>query len=371
MKKLIFLIIFLSACGGSEVTEEPTTTTTSPKETTTTSSSTTTTDKETTTKYLVQNPILDEESIAPLFPFAERYSSFECPDAPLPKKELFLVNLSSIPDENLIQCYNYALSKTIPTGIETLLIIYPVGDYVGELQNNDTRYRGAGFEPVLNENEVSTIYERVLEFFGPECNVEQQAYEIARYAEIGGGQQVQTILCPQLSYKRTVIITIDPEREKIPIELQFVFFHEIFHALQIYLPYRAANCLLSDSPEDSLVLVEGSANYFSWVTVATLQNIPKEQLMGEWLTFLRHLIAVGDSTTELKDPAIAEKAAIGLYLLVQRGDLDEELLLNATIFSTCNGDYFSSEMMTIARQYWYDAEVVNGKVLFSDQALSK
>ena len=167
MKKLIFLIIFLSACGGSEVTEEPTTTITTIKETTTASSSTTSTIKETTTKYLVQNPILEEESIAPLLPFAERYSSFECPDVPLPNKELFLVNLSSIPDENLIQCYNYALSKTIPTGIETLLIIYPVGDYVGELQNNDTRYRGAGFEPVLNENEVSTIYEGVLEFFGP------------------------------------------------------------------------------------------------------------------------------------------------------------------------------------------------------------
>ena len=189
---------------------------------------------------------------------------------PLPKKELFLVNLSSIPDVNLIQCYNYALSKTIPTEIETLLIIYPVGDYVGELQNNDTPYRGAGFEPVLNENEVSTIYERVLEFYGPECNVEQQAYWIARYAEIGGGQQVQAALCPELSYKRTVIITIDPEREKIPIELQFVFFHEIFHALQIYLPYLE-DCLLSDSPEDSFVLVEGSANYFSWVTAATLQ----------------------------------------------------------------------------------------------------
>ena len=370
MKKLIFLIIFLSACGGSEVTEEPTTTTTTIKETTTTSSSTTTTIKETTTKYLVQNPILDEESIAPLVPFVERYSSFECPDALIPKKELFLVNLSSIPDENLIQCYNYALSKTIPTEIETLLIIYPVGEYVGELKNNDTPYRGAGFEPVLNENEVLTIYERVLEFYGPECNVEQQAYEIARYAEIGGGQQVQAALCPELSYKRTVIITIDPERENIPIELQFVFFHEIFHALQIYLPYLD-DCLLSDSPEDSFVLVEGSANYFSWVTVATLQNIPKEQLMGEWLMFLRHVIAVGDTTTELKDPSIAEKAAIGLYLLVKRGDLDEELLLNATIFSTCNGDYFSSEMMTIARQYWYDAEVVNGKVLFSDQALSK
>ena len=168
MKKLIFLIILLSACGGSEVTEEPTTTTTTIKETTTTSSSTTSTIKETATKYLVQNPILDEESITPLLPFAERFSSFECPDAPLPKKELFLVNLSSIPDENLIQCYNYALSKTIPTGIETLLIIYPVGDYVGELQINDTPFRGAGFEPVLNENEVSTIYEGVLEFFDSE-----------------------------------------------------------------------------------------------------------------------------------------------------------------------------------------------------------
>ena len=333
MKKSISIFLILVMCGGSDSAI---------------------TVQDTTTKYLVQNPILDEESITPLVPFAERFSSFECPDAPLPNKELFLVNLSSIPDVNLIQCYNYALSKTIPTEIETLLIIYPVGDYVGELQNNDTPYKGDGFEPILNENEVSNIYERVLEFYGPECNVEQEAYWIARYAEIGGGQQVHNLLCPELSYKRTVIITIDPVRENIPIELQFVFFHEIFHALQIYLPY-SDDCLLSDSPEDSFFLVEGSANYFSWVTVATLQNIPKEQLMGEWLTFLRHLIAVGYTTTELKDPGIAEKAAIGLYLLVQRGDLDEELLLNATIFSTCNGDYFSSEMMTIARQYWYDA----------------
>ena len=368
MKKLIFLIIFLSACGASEVTEKPTTATTSPKETTTTSSSTTSTIKETATKYLVQNPILDEESITPLFPFAERFSSFECPDAPLPKEELILVNLSSIPDENLIQCYNYALSKTIPTETETLLIIYPVGDYVGELQNNDTPYRGGGFEPVLNEDEVSIIYEKFLEFYGPECNLELEANWTARYAEIGGGQQSHAAFCPEQSYKRSVVISIDPEREKIPIELQFVFFHEIFHALQTPFPDE---CLLSDSLEDSIALVEGGANYFSWMTTATLQNIPEEQLMAEWLTFLRHVIAVGESTTELKDPAIAEKAAIGLYLLVQRGDLDEELLLNATIFNTCNGDYFSSEMMTIARQYWYDAEVVNGKVLFSDQALSK
>ena len=356
-KVLIFIFIFIS-CGTTDAEIQEQIEQADEQATSTT----------TTIQYLVQNPLLEEESIAPLVPFEGRYSSFECPDAPQSKKELFLVNLSSIPDENLIQCYNYALSKTIPTETETLLIIYPVGDYVGELQNNDTPYRGAGFEPVLNEDEVSIIYEKFLEFYGPECNLELEANWTARYAEIGGGQQSQAAFCPEQSYKRSVVISIDPEREKIPIELQFVFFHEIFHALQTPFPDE---CLLSDSLEDSLALVEGGANYFSWMTTATLQNIPEEQLMAEWLTFLKHIIAVGESTTELKDPAIAEKAAIGLYLLVQRGDLDEELLLNATIFNTCNGDYFSSEMMTIARQYWYDAEVIDGKVLFSDQALNK
>ena len=364
MKKMstIFLLVILS-CGPSEAEIQAPIEQAVEQATSTTTSSTTTT-----TQYLVQNPILAEESIELFLPWVERYSPFECPDAPPPKKELFLVNLSSIPDKDLIQCYNYALSKTIPTETETLLIIYPVGDYVGELQNNDTSYRGGGFEPVLKENEISIIYEKFLEFYGPECNLDREANEIVRYVEIGGGQQSHAALCPKQSHKRSVVISLDPERQKIPIELKFVFFHEIFHALQTPYPDE---CLLSDSLEDSPALVEGGANYFSWVTTATLQNIPEEQLTGEWLTFLRHIIAIGESTTELKDPAIAEKAAIGLYLLVQRGDLDEELLLNATIFSTCNGDYFSSEMMTIARRYWYDAEVINGKVIFSDQALSK
>ena len=69
MKKLIFLIIFLSACGGSEVTEEPTTTTTSPKETTTTSSSTTTTVKETaTTIGNVGKPPLNPDLVETFIP---------------------------------------------------------------------------------------------------------------------------------------------------------------------------------------------------------------------------------------------------------------------------------------------------------------
>ena len=49
MKKVIFLIIFFSACVGSEVADESTTTSTTVKDTTTTSSSTTTTVKDTTT----------------------------------------------------------------------------------------------------------------------------------------------------------------------------------------------------------------------------------------------------------------------------------------------------------------------------------
>tara|TARA_B100001769_G_scaffold44879_1_gene31615 strand:- start:350 stop:2155 length:1806 start_codon:yes stop_codon:yes gene_type:complete len=69
MKKLIFLIIFLSACGGSEATEEPTTTTTSSIETTTTSSSTTSTIKETaTTIGNVGKPPLNPDLVETFIP---------------------------------------------------------------------------------------------------------------------------------------------------------------------------------------------------------------------------------------------------------------------------------------------------------------
>ena len=361
MKKMstIFLLVILS-CGPSEAEIQARI----EQATSTTTSSTTTT-----TQYLVQNPILAEESIEPFLPWVERYSPFECPEAPPPKKELFLVNFSSIPDKNFIECYNYALSKNIPTENEIILIIYPVGDYVGEVRNNDTPYRGPGFVPVLKENEISIIKEKVIEFYGPQCDVTQTAYELGRFAELGGGQQVQSADCQNLSYKRTVVISLDPERQNIPIELKFTFFHEIFHALEV--PHPGPSCLYSDSPEDSMFLHEGGASYYGWVTAASIENIPKDQIMGEWIKLLRHLIAIGDTTEEFEDPAIAEKAAMGLYLLVQRGDLDEELLLNGTIFSTCNGNYFNNEMISIAKAYWYDAEVINGKVIFSDEALSK
>ena len=304
--------------------------------------------------------------------FADR---LVCPESPVPSRGLTLVNFSDLPDEEVTNCFNYALKKIDPWETDVMMVMYPVGPLLlppGEVKNNDTSFRGAGFTPVVSTEERNSMASSVEKFLAPVCGSEAAAFassEVARFAELGGGQQVQQSLAAEgeCAKKRLVIISIDPDRAKPSEELVTTFFHEIFHAIEKPNPDQ---CTYSASQEDSFWIHEAGATYFGLETSAELAGVSSQLVWDKHMRFISDRLSEGSIDRQLDDPAIAEKGAIALHLLVQRGELPVAGLLDGSLFQGCNdSDAFSLENMERARGFWSDYGETGGKIVFTAEAL--
>ena len=194
---------------------------------------------------------------------------------------------------------------------------------------------------------------------------------MARFAELGGGQQVQVkgAGTGECSTKSWVVISIDPERAKVGRDLLFTFFHELFHTVQ---SGGNAPCTYSASEEDSFWLTEAGANYFAWEITAEVEGVDPTLIWYQWMNFISEREEWG---LGLDDPGIAEKGAVALYLLRQRGAVNHADIINGSLFQGCSGHhdvfFFSKEAMRIARDYWSDYIVLDKSVVFSEQALNR
>ena len=89
------------------------------------------------------------------------------------------------------------------------------------------------------------------------------------------------------------------------------------------------------------------------------------------MRFISDRLSEGSIDRQLDDPAIAEKGAIALHFLVQRGELPVASLLDGSLFQGCNdSDAFSSENMERAKGFWSDYGETGGKIVFTADALA-
>lgn len=324
-----------------------------------------------------------EESEEPQEPSTESSGSISfstdrlvCPGSPVPSRELTLVNFSNLPDEEVTNCFNFAVKNIDPWEKDVMMVMYPVGPLLlppGEVENNDTSYRGPGFTPVVSVEERNSMASSVEQFLSPVCGPETAALtstEVSRFAELGGGQQVQQAFATEgeCAKKRLVIISIDPERAKPSEELVTTFFHEIFHAVQKPNPDE---CTYSASQEDSFWIHEAGATYFALETLAELGGISSQSVWDKQMRFLSDLLEEGAIDRNLGDPAIAEKGAVALHLLAQRGELPVASLLDGSLFQGCNdSDAFSFENMERAKAYWSNYGEIKGQIVFTAEALA-
>ena len=308
-------------------------------------------------------------------PRSEPSVGFNCPKSVEPTYSVRLVNLSEIDDTAVTDCFNFAISHIANVDTETMLIMYPVGPYVGgEIIGNNTYYKGGAFTPVISKDQVDLIADQLEDYLTPACGsraAEDAAWHLARFAELGGGQQVQVkgAGTGECSTKRWVVISIDPERAKVGRDLLFTFFHELFHTVQ---SGGNAPCTYSASEEDSFWLTEAGANYFAWEITAEVEGVDPTLIWYQWMNFISEREEWG---LGLDDPGIAEKGAVALYLLRQRGAVNHADIINGSLFQGCSGHhdvfFFSKEAMRIARDYWSDYIVLDKSVVFSEQALNR
>ena len=114
-------------------------------------------------------------------------------------------------------------------------------------------------------------------------------------------------------------------------------------------------CTYSGDQADFSWIHEAGASYFGLETSATLAGIDSELVWDAHMGFVRELLSRGEIGRQLSDPAIAEKGAIALRLLVTRGELPLADLLEGSLFQGCDdSDFFRAPNIETARTHWFD-----------------
>ena len=305
----------------------------------------------------------------------------DCPQSPIPESQLSLVNFSDYPDDEIINCFNFAVNKIAEVQTDVIMIIYPVGPLLlppGEVKDNDTHYRGSGFEPVVTADQRDSMASSLESYLEPACGKEAAIFEarqVSRFAELGGGQQVASAGggSDECAKKRWMVLSIDPDRAGPSKELVTTFFHEVFHTVQAR---PGPTCNYSGAPDhdDQFWIHEAGASFFSLEMAAELGNLNSDVVWGDHMSFVSDLLANQQFGSELADPGIAEKGAIALRLLADRGQLATSEVMDGSLFQNCGGqpEAFSPQNIQVAKDYWFDySEVDEGVFRFSDTALTE
>ena len=146
-----------------------------------------------------------------------------------------MLNLSSIEDQYFIDMATDAESKMTSLNAKTLLIIYPLGEFVSNRPpigfKGNTNFRGATHKVVLTESEINKINENVSNFLAKasctdSLDKRRLIIGIDWWLRNGGASQAQSPICKDI---RIIMISIDPDREK-PRErgnLSYVSYHNV------------------------------------------------------------------------------------------------------------------------------------------------
>ena len=255
--------------------------------------------------------------------------------------------------------------------------MYPVGPFLsGEVKNNDTFYKGGGFEPVMTADQVDSMASSMKSYLEPACGKEEailQARQVARFAELGGGQQVQARGggSEECAKKAWVILSIDPARAGPSRELVTTFFHEVFHTVQAR---SSQPCNYSGAPadDDQFWIHEAGATFFALEMAAELGNFNSDLLWWDHMDTVSSYL--DQYRFDLEDPGIAEKGAIALRLLAERGQLETSEVMDGSLYQNCGGqpEAFRPQNIQVAKDYWFDySEVSEGVLRFSETALTQ
>ena len=278
-----------------------------------------------------------------------------------------MLNLSSIEDQYFIDMATDAESKMASLKAKTLLIIYPLGEFVSNRPpigfKGNTNFRGATHKVVLTESEINNINENVSNFLAKASCTDYQykrryINETDWWLRNGGASQSQSPICNDI---RIIMISIDPDRKK-PRErdnLSYVFYHEVYHSFQHDLTY---NCR---GPND-LWVIEAAASYFARYSVAMSNGASHKMFVNGLLDFaLWHANNLG---TKLEDPGVAEKGLGALRLMIEKGWLEESRVLDGSLFHDCARvkEFSDSDpKIQYLKDHWYKIENNNGNFEFN------
>ena len=356
---LLISLITVSCGGASDISMTATTpTTTTP---TTTSPAVTTTTPTTTSPAVTTTETINT--------------------SPSNHSKIDLINLSATPTSDLTNWANFASDKMSERTSNILVVTYNIGEYIGE------EIPGMPFntnEVILSQSEIDLIMAQIEQWLiNDPCMSKQRGHrneELESYRfwlENGADTSTHRGLCEET---RLVMMAWKDGMETW--NLQRFLIHELYHAFQRDIANEYCNDTIErmGRGEHAHAVVEGAADYFTFFTAdemytdADRQNYdqigyrsPLNNLFIDALDLINE-----DGTNDVTGSGIATRAAIMVRLMVEKGWLSHESILDGSFHHNCERADLnpSNPDFVFAWENWFQFENQNGDWRFLDSVLN-
>ncbi|MDP6964395.1 MAG: hypothetical protein QGI12_00545, partial [Acidimicrobiales bacterium] len=336
---------------------EPPTTTTEPP-TTTTEPPTTTTVAPTATSQVANTPVSNDSKID-------------------------LINFSATPTSALMGWANFASGKMAERTANILIVAYNIGEYLGG------EIPGMPFntnEIVLSQSEIDLLMTQIEQWMlndscmGHDEERDHLSEELERYRfwlENGADTSTHRGLC-----ERTRFVMMAWKDGQPTWNLQNFLVHELYHAFQRDIE-SDCNDIIDRQGRGEYVhaVVEGAADYFTYFTADEIYTdedrrnydrldyrSPSDSLMREATGLMNE-----DGTNDVTGSGIATRAAVMLRLMVEKGWLSHESILDGSFHHNCARAELnpSNPDFVFAWENWFRfEELQNGEWRFLDSVLN-
>ena len=299
-----------------------------------------------------------------------------------------VINYTSCPTESIISWSLAASDMMVSRKSNVLVFLYPVGDPTGEsflsgleLGKHDVVMSLEDQEALLGDIELWLRADGCVdeEFFDPASD---GGYEFAMWrdwVEQGADASTMHLLCPTT---RVVAMGITPQMvEEGELELKRFLNHELYHAFQQDLPIEGKCRELSEDEATANTpwMVEGGAHYFSSFVTGVVHGDTIYSASGEEKVeenervrmeiLLDALRAYEGETQELHESGPDNKGAAALLLMIDRGLITHEEIMDGSFFTDCKRELLypaSSPEIQDIRDSWYQIVGTDGRYEFSN-----
>ena len=292
-----------------------------------------------------------------------------------PTPKLTIINYSQRSTEMLTEAFNLQESKLKSRQSEILGIVYPLGPFISEGGFGDSPFNT--HERVLTDQQIDEIISEMDNWFQadpcmgqiPVYAREETLTEYRNWLIHGLELATHRGECP----KTRVVFLASLDQYSLT-QFRYVWLHELYHAFQQDLETEGECRRKSELPnQNTSWMVEGTAHYqATWV---------EELLNGsatENYNYIDKILfdasnAFSESGSSIYDGG-APSGAGGVALMIQRGLLEEESVLDASMFHYCDRELFydsSTPEIEFIRDSWHLIEKdAKGGYKFKSEALN-
>jgi|TARA_B110000977_G_scaffold64703_1_gene88111 hypothetical protein len=285
--------------------------------------------------------------------------------------------LLEIPSQEIIDLMNFAYNKMENSTSKILAVSWKVGAFISE----------GGFDRpfnthavTLSQETIESIIEQtgtwidaafVAEGLPSDYPIEEikneQLISLRNYLEGGADASTQLNLSPNI---RILYLAKPTNMNHSSDYLTFVL-HETYHALQKDIAIES--CLISretNSKSNFSWIIEGAAEYFAQKIYQELNSSYNGS--NRFMADAFYSYQEDNREALINSGSIASRGAAALSLMIQKGFLQESLILDGSLFHNCTTetDYLDANSHILnVKENWFKISSDNGNYSFTTEAL--